>query len=350
MNWVPLTPTGERFFFEELNGIDASTIKEWFKKSPRLDRVRRLDAYLSYLDLVSGCGIDQLLNEAKFGPYLSYLRSLEADGYLGKFGGTIAPECFILNYPSAQISLFWIPKNACTSAKRYLASFESQNFTQKLSQHRYHESSQQVFGASAKDVINHNYLNKLAIVRDPRERLVSCYVDKFARPAMLGLGFEPFILAHIKHYLSLNSINRDPELSMSMREFVYYISSAPLFLHDAHWLCQSAFLPKDVSDFLLLPCERIHLLPVLMDLDPDERPVGRHNATSCPLAPNGDEAATGDASKFCDMLPVGLDERIFINYKTLLDDTIESWIRRMYRADFALYKKSLQASRRMISF
>ena len=68
--------------------------------------------------------IQSLINQSFKGPLKTYMLACHQEGYIGRFGGTVSPSSYSLNFPASNVSLLWIPKNGCTTLKRSLVELE----------------------------------------------------------------------------------------------------------------------------------------------------------------------------------------------------------------------------------
>lgn len=335
--------TPSQLLFQEIRQLNGNTFPSWFSASTILDRIRRIDTYLSYQVHISGGKLGDMVSAERFHLLHPYLRAMLRDGYLGRYGATVAPHLFTLNFPTSQISYLWIPKNSCTSMKLLLASFEPKQLQDRLKKHQLHETAQETFGMSRADYEQNRMLRTVAVLRDPRLRIVSCYLDKFALPARGGRAFEPFVLDHIRHFFNLAGIKRDPHQSITIREFLHYLVVTPLFQHDVHWLPQSAFLPGKLNDWALIPSHRLDRVVQLLGLSNNDVSIPIANARGKGRV-TWDAAIAERAEWVTDCLPHQLPEEALQTYEAFLDPCAELIVQALFSKDDRLFQTALAAA------
>lgn len=320
----------------EIDSLSQASFPEWLNSGPFNGKIRRIDLYVS-TKLASGASIRDILNEDKFKTARRYLEAMSREGYLGRHGNTIAPHLFSINFPTTQITYTWIPKCSCTSVKRLLASFEPSSLRVKIKRARLHISLQELLGQTSPQFSNGKWLRRLAFVRDPYQRIISCYIDKFAIPTHDKRGFEPFARRHIKNCISLLDLDRDASESISFKEFLQYIVMTPRFIHDAHWLPQEAFLPLDKNQIQILPSNRLDLLIRLLKVDQEDLQIPLENS-------RGSSAATKYELKdlptgcYWDCLPQGIPIECFASYSLFLSQSARETIRSLYPEDSLVWE------------
>jgi hypothetical protein len=335
-------PPSARLAFSDISKQDASSFPKWLGSAPIMDRIRRLDAFLSYSRQSLGESILDMITQPRFNEIGSYLKQLHNEGFLGRHGATVAPHLFRLRFPTTQLTYTWIPKNSCTSMKRLLLEFEPEPMRESIRLHAFHETTQEAFGLSQDQYINQPSLKNIALIRNPESRAVSCYVDKFALPARGGRNFEKFILGHIREAQKVLEINRDVSESITFNEFLHYVLRTQPFLHDAHWMPQAAFLPAQHESFLLLPSNRLDIVV---------RSLGLSSATNIPrentslLEDNEDpdvlDPAIDDAAY---KLPSKLSTRELASHSCFLDPETVSLLQSLYSSDYHLWQLAVAKS------
>lgn len=296
---------------------------------------QRIDYYLSIKSAVSGKNIDHIISEIFSGGLLAYSKFLLKYGFLGNFGFTVDPASFLLNFPTTKITLLWIPKNSCTSTKKLLLSFEPKSAVDRITPPLFHERCQESFGLNAVQIAEERLFPLVTIVRNPYERLVSCYLDKFAKPVIENRPFEKFIEGHIiaahnKLGIGTTNINR----SLTFSEFVAYIDRMPPWSFDAHWRPQACFIQGFRTIARVIPIERQDEIWAILGLQPkatisNRSFGGRFN----PLDP-----LTGE---FAHALPGEINPAKINNYNSFINPDTLHIISKHYGNDLEIYNESV---------
>jgi len=86
---------------------------------------------------------------------------------------------------------------------------------------------------------------KFAVLRNPFDRIVSAYFDKFAKYENIDLTARPVVVAVHK------SLGMEPDIqkSITFRQFVQYLAETEDFLLDEHWRPQHSFLCQNAIHF-----------------------------------------------------------------------------------------------------
>jgi hypothetical protein len=265
------------------------------------------------------------------GALLAYAKAMRMQGYLGRFGQTVSIHQFMLNFPASKVTLLWIPKNSCTAVKRMLLEFEPQELQAKTQIAAFHESVQRLFGVSVPQFCEHVRFPLVAIVRHPLERLVSCYLDKFAMPVVRDGPFEPFIENHIAAVHRIAGLRgTDIRRSITFSEFVFYISTQAAWAYDAHWRPQSNFLWGLLNKTKLIPTERLFEIRELLGLGSSlhfsNRSAGKRFDASRPCS-----------GEFAELLPRDLKQEQIENYNQFVSSSLANFLNDVYRDDFSLY-------------
>jgi len=292
----------------------------------------RLDYYLSCVSQVSKIPIVDLIEKHFKKDLKSYLQYCYFNGYIGNFGHTVDISSYILNFPSTNISLIWIPKNSCTSVKSMLMAFEPSELTGSINRHLFHEGCQKVFGLNKQMLVNNLLFPLISIIRHPYERIISCYLDKFANPVIKRKNFEPFILPHIKNAFQLLGIeDRKITDSITFYEFIWYVFNTPAWSWDSHWRPQYCFLGGLSKDIRLIPMDRLDKLSSIIGVN--------NNITNLNESYGGFYEEGVEASeKYQHLLPSELENLSLDNYNSFLSLEIINMINILYEKDEALYK------------
>lgn len=138
----------------------------------------KLDYWLSVVSVVNKRHPRDLITSRFCGGLKLYLMRCLEEGYLGRFGATVAPHKYTLQFEHSSVRLLWIPKNSCTTLKRVFLSFEPNELTENIQKNRFHETCQRDFGERPKDFLKEIKAPLVSVLRQPYERIVSCYLDK----------------------------------------------------------------------------------------------------------------------------------------------------------------------------
>ena len=176
----------------------------------------------------------------------------------------------------------------------------------------------------------------VAVLRDPVERLVSCYCDKFGRHRKNAAD-----LVHTRHVYAFFNDGRDPDEEMiarglTFRQFCIYINRTPREGQDPHWVPQWNYLQNRKWDRLFTLDKiqefeefiRARLPEHLRDIR-----LGIANA-------NVKDDATEPDKDLSDALP---DEWLGPrnpSYEAFLTEDIRSFIGDYYSLDFVLYERA----------
>ena len=206
--------------------------------------VPRFDAFISEKCKADGTDPNDIdMSDYTSAGLLGVFRWMQKYKYFGRFGHTVNVIKHILEFPSTELSILWIPKNSCTSIKNLLLQFEPESAKTGIKKNRFHETVQQSFGTTVQRLARDEMFPMMALVRHPYERLVSCYIDKFAMPVLRDRNFESFAHHHIRRaHMFLGIEDRDVGRSISFREFVAYIELLDPWQFDSHWRPQADFL------------------------------------------------------------------------------------------------------------
>ncbi|WP_428356986.1 sulfotransferase family 2 domain-containing protein [Methyloprofundus sp.] len=216
--------------------------------------VPRIDYFLSYYSLISGKKYSDLIGMFFKDGLKNILLEYYKQGYLNKFGSTVNGINYICRFDEIELDYYWIPKNACTYLKRNFSYLCDKGFTKTIKMHQFHETIQAKYGLTMKQYLSNQekQFKSLVVVREPIERFVSCYVDKFAKPILIGKNFEPFIVDIILNIYSLYQIKADPrKRSISFSEFMMFVLQESPFSQNEHWKPQSKFLPSHGVDIII---------------------------------------------------------------------------------------------------
>jgi hypothetical protein len=142
----------------------------------------------------------------------------------------VCEELKLIYYP--------VPKAASSTVRRYLIEhgYPDRRPSELTHNHIQHFQFPRTSQSKARDFLAEGY-RSVAIVRNPYERIVSCYFDK-----IVGAGASPGPSAGFVRYnrlLGRNLFRND----MTFPEFIRVISRIPDFAADAHFRSQRTFIP-----------------------------------------------------------------------------------------------------------
>lgn len=231
-----------------------------------------------------------------------------------------------LNIYASEAVYSFIPKNACSTMRTTLAV--ANGCIADASDFNWIHQNNDTFSASLAELARAKYT--FTILRCPYARLLSVYLDKF-------LDRTPVAWK----YIDLHRRTIDIE-DITFEFFVKSICKEAVRNSDIHWMPQTSFLVyEDYDDYFAL--ENIPAMAVTLkekiDLDlVDARPLTRHSTSGfrrsrrkhpyrlAPLELLG--------SKQQGSLPAP---------KSMFSDEMVRWVKRAYRGDIALYKRTFGA-------
>ncbi len=173
-------------------------------------------------------------------------------GFLGKEGrGIDEPANYYLVNPQLKAIYCSIPKNACTLFKNMMlekTDIKYKFIESKVSVHEYLDRNKGILFKDFIACFDSQESFKFTILRNPFKRLVSAYLDKFAKypyPAM-----EFFCQKLVKTIYRKSGIELEPENSITFSQFVHYIANTKDRDLNDHWRPQSSFIGSFEFDFI----------------------------------------------------------------------------------------------------
>jgi hypothetical protein len=173
------------------------------------------------------------------------------------------PTTGFFKFDSTKVIYCPIPKNSSTFFKARLIKANGDLQAQQESPfplHAYLRKRSQYWVHDLHLLQDPSYF-KFAIVRDPLDRVVSAYLNKF----VAARRHHPIQVQSIQAYRDLVDASIDPELSLTFRQFVRLICKQNDADLDKHWRPQKTFL-QGQEEFLdwSVPLDRLQdFLPVL---------------------------------------------------------------------------------------
>lgn len=147
-----------------------------------------------------------------------------------------------------------IPKNACSFLKILLVNNSKYKLDFKNSRklnvgvHQYIRQNNKLKLGEFSYLSNPDYL-KIAIIRNPFDRLVSGYLDKF----VVGAEKAPLLVRNvIKNVYEFFDSKPDYDKSITFENFVDYLSRTEDCYLDKHWRSQFSFLGRELFQFDIL--------------------------------------------------------------------------------------------------
>lgn len=243
--------------------------RELFNTKPDFDGINeglsifipRFDYYITHFSVIQGRALDKDFVVSNFsGGLKEYISNLYDQGAIGHGGRCVNYAHYMLRFPELNLDYLWIPKNACTEAKKHLALANSKESMAGIKPLAFHEGVQERFGITPSDFSNKS--NKvLALFRDPVERIVSCYVDKICKPVNKNKSMEWYIEKFVREVYAKYGINDDPrKRGLTFLEFVYYISNQSAWAVNEHWRPQSDFVRGVKVDHFVLVSDLVKWL------------------------------------------------------------------------------------------
>ncbi|KFE35423.1 sulfotransferase family 2 domain-containing protein [Thioclava atlantica] len=176
----------------------------------------------------------------------------------------------------------------------------------------------------------------VALLRDPFDRLVSCYCDKFGRNRA-----QDSVLHHTRAVYAFFNDGAEPDREtvargLSFRQFCFYINATAREVQDSHWAAQWSYLQNRHWD-RLFALERIEAFEAFVRarLPEDLRTIrlGMTNAV--------EKSGAASAENLADALP---DEWLGARnppYEAFLAENIRGFIGQYYSLDFRLHAQAL---------
>ena len=148
--------------------------------------------------------------------------------------------------PEKNLLFTWIPKCACSSLKRTL--YKNKEVHKDGSFHLMDRLSRK---EKIRIIQKNNSLKKFALCRDPKNRILSCFLEKMA-------DFKFHQVQHLVNYFGQNSLDISQIKFLDFLKALEYKSN---FLLDSHWLPQNNFLLFDEYKYdQIFLLEQINLL------------------------------------------------------------------------------------------
>jgi tetratricopeptide (TPR) repeat protein len=184
--------------------------------------------------------------------FVDSLKNYHRFGFLGKKGlGIDRPANYYFVNPQLKAIYCSIPKNACTLFKTAILEqtpFKEEFLGSKSTIHVYLDNNPNIlFDDFIARTDSPEYF-KFTILRNPLQRLVSAYLDKFVKhPYEYMEDFARKLVVRIYDRLGIKS---DPSNSITFTQFVEHIMETKDRELNDHWKPQSSFIGSIEFDFI----------------------------------------------------------------------------------------------------
>lgn len=247
---------------------------------------------------------------------------------------------------SEKNKILYIPiaKCGCTSIKKMMIDLSDVEHKDELSASDLHLITDQFnTGLQIKDVSTHHAINilssseyfRFAVVREPVERLVSAYLEKFVRNR-----FNAGNQGHTSPVVKAIRGDADHNSGVTFREFIQYICSQKTEDLDAHWIPQSMYLKPFDNDISIYRLEELDQLKSdLAAMSGSEISIPHSNKTKEKVS--ADVASlTGKNDVYVDYLPKDLDSVGDLSSRNFITDDVSSMLHDTYMEDSLIYKST----------
>lgn len=326
---------------------EQNFIKEFHVDPSLLNwQIQRLDYEFSILYGISKETYERGLSLHLTEVPLQYMSMLSNYQHIRSHGRTTHLLDYLLVYPELGLNYFWMPKNACTFIKSFFLQFypERKSF---INRELFHETTQQQFSLSLLDFLGDAKTSldrcSFAVIRNPIERLISCYIDKFVSPIWIEKPFEEFIGNYIDHIFKLFDIkNRSLRDSITFREFCYFLLALEGWEFDSHWRPQVNFIPRAILKQVILVDfhKASHHVPLLVKaMNPEaEVPILSEKLPTNKTVGGRFDATAPVSGILADKLPKDLKMQETREHNAFLDKALLYAIGNLYKEDLELYE------------
>jgi len=290
----------------------------------------KIDFFLSIESITTNTSIPDLINTYFTGRLNHYLKSCYSLGYVGRFGATVDPSNYTLNFEASSISLLWIPKNSCTTLKMVFLSNEPVEKTAFILKRKLHQSCKKHFGVNRIQIMKGDVLPTVCVLREPITRIISCYLDKFAKPILDNKPFERFSIDHVVAAQRILGIDPDLQRSITFSEFIDYILSSPRWAFNSHWRPQRDFIPMDRDNIHFGQVENLNKFFESLHISYSSKNYNKSFGGGLNYCTTGDLA---------NRLPSELTNETITDYGRFLTDQNQGRLQRILGEDFSLYQE-----------
>ncbi len=254
-------------------------------------------------------------------------------GFLQLSDSPVSPSSYYFVNEQLKTIYCSIPKNACTLFKTMLVNHSDLETEFKVSQQNIHVFLSQKTATASADALLERLDSpeyyKFTVLRNPFHRIVSGYLDKFAKHPVP----ESFAQAVVKSVQTSLGLALDIEKSITFRQFVDYLVSTPDDQLNDHWRPQHNFMAAVKFD-LIGQFEKL-----------DEVIASLENALGVQVQRNVSKHATkykqfSERADFCDWYPLELRALDGMpQAHQLFSKDLKIKIQLRYQQDIALYEK-----------
>jgi tetratricopeptide (TPR) repeat protein len=229
-----------------------------------------------------------------------------------------------------------IEKNACSLFKNILVNhseYEDDYRQSKIAVHRYIVANKERFFApNFSDLCSPTYF-KFVILRNPFDRLVSAYIDKFVRSPKPNRHSIPVIN---QVYKSLGK-QPDQHQSITFKQFIDFLTDKEDRLLDPHWRPQYIYLGLGLLAFDFIG-QFENLTPAIEIL---EKKLNTHIKTDVAPAHRINYGNFDKNKKYCDTYPKDLRKlSSFPTSASMYTPGIEEIVRKKYAKDIEIYEQA----------
>ncbi|MEL0615902.1 sulfotransferase family 2 domain-containing protein [Cobetia marina] len=299
--------------------------------------IPRIDYYITSKCYADSVSYQEVLDDKFGGGLHKILTKYKELGRLGNFGNTTDLSTYIFRLHELKLDYHWIPKNACTFFKKVLAEMQDPEVMKDIVPGKFHEGMNKKYTVTMQEYLAGDMAyTKVCILRDPIERFVSCYVDKFLKPISDNKPLEGFIYSIVKNYYSKEGINAEPNVrSISFVEFVYLILNTPEYATNEHWRPQSSFVKGISFDKIIMQNDALSWF-IDNDYASSKYKNKRANSSLGKSFNYGEQNA-----KFASFLPKDIMIDQVQDYSQFVDETSYLLLSKYYKEDIALIGDAL---------
>lgn len=249
---------------KEIDSLYESFERNTFKRKANLSDLKmslavalpRVDYYLSHKALVNRDDYLSLAASKFNGGLFEIIKDYYHRGRLNRFGYVADTSSYICSFNNIGVDYFWMPKNACTNYKKVFSIKNDPSFLEEVDKSQFHEKMQRKYGLGMKEYLERSRSDNekitFSIYRDPIERFVSCYIDKFVKPIVEERKLESFIENITENYYKKVGINEGANSrSLTFSEFLFMVINTPAFSLNEHWRPQENFVSGYEFDFFI---------------------------------------------------------------------------------------------------
>jgi len=231
-----------------------------------------------------------------------------------------------------------IGKNACSFLKTQMVRMTEKQYLEVILQSVHFITDKVNTGlqlndyslAEVNDFITSPEFFKFAVMRDPMDRTLSAYIEKFVLQRVV-----PGQIVHTSSVIDPVQMQKgfsapDYETGISFKEFVSYIVQQPPHLLDPHWRPQHLYLSGINYDRIFAFKEMNQLIDILEKRSGKTLPRKAQNVTNSGVGKTVEGAY--------DLLPGAINSYQRIDKKSFFTPEIKNQLRELYSDDFKVLK------------